>query len=97
MNPWDEKAADVAELVALEASAWSPAVATRFGCFMSGARWQREALLADDVIERATRAFESKWDVMIGNGDVDHLTNEEFIEAAFRTALTAALGIEGGE
>ena len=52
MNPWDEKAADVAELVALEASEWSPAVATRFDCFMSGARWQREALLADDMIER---------------------------------------------
>lgn len=57
MSAWDEKAADVAEVVALEASQWSPAVATRFGGFMAGARWQREALLSDEAVERAARAL----------------------------------------
>lgn len=95
MNPWDEKAADVAELVALEASEWSPAVATRFGCFMSGARWQREALLADDMIERAARGIHASHD----RGDWEHepqAVQDEYLDMA-RAALTAALGIEGDE
>lgn len=83
MNPWDEKAADVAELVALEASEWSPAVATRFGGFMAGARWQREALLSDETEERVA-------DVLVA------LDGDDYLMVA-RAALAAALGIEGDE
>lgn len=94
MNPWDEKAADVAELVALEASEWSPAVATRFGCFMSGARWQREALLADDMIERAARGIHASHDRGEDFDNEPQSVQDEYLDMA-RAALAAA--IEGDE
>lgn len=93
MNPWDEKAAHVAELVALEASEWSPAVATRFGGFMAGVRWQCEALLSDDMIERAARGIHASHD----RGDWEHepqAVQDEYLDMA-RAALTAA--IEGDQ
>lgn len=94
MNPWDEKAADVAELVALEASEWSPAVATRFGCFMSGARWQREALLSDDMIERAARGIHASHDRGEDFDNEPQSVQDEYLDMA-RAALAAA--IEGDE
>ena len=107
MSTWDEKAADVAELVALEASEWSPAVATRFGCFMSGARWQREALLSDDMIERVARELANldpgdDWptNIELGGNPFTGTRDDEYkrgMHERAREVLGAALGIDGDE
>lgn len=73
--------------------------------FTAGARWQREALLADDVIERAARAlYESSprpwtWEEIIDGWrnkpypDYPHTVDDLMAQA--RAALTAA--IEGDQ
>jgi hypothetical protein len=65
--------------------------------FVSGARWQREALLSDESVERAERALnEAGWTCGGGlhePGEYDHC--EDCREVAWelaRVALTAAIG-----
>lgn len=64
--------------------------------FTIGARWQREALLADDVIERAARALCA---AAGENPDSNELWDEEppwmYYTDEARAALAAA--IEGGQ
>lgn len=103
---WNEKAGDAAERDALEASPWAPAEATRFGGFTKGARWQREALLEGDVIERAARA-EFRMNASLAADQIgldepvtwESLTGQErdACRAGARAALMAALEIEGEE
>ena len=55
----------------------------------------REALLSDDMIERAARGIHASHD----RGDWEHepqAVQDEYLDMA-KTALAAALGIEGGQ
>ena len=58
--------------------------------FMIGARWQREALLSDEAVERAARGIQASHD----RGDWDEelpVVQDEYRDLA-RAALTAAMG-----
>ena len=95
MSAWDEKAEDYAQAHHVYGRRDVDSNYHGFRMVMSGARWQREALLSDDMIERAARGIHASRD----RGDWEHepqAVQDEYLDMA-RAALTAALGIEGDE
>lgn len=74
---WDEKAQRAAEALDMETLEAAEPGEVRCG-FREGARWQREALLADEAAERVADVLEA-------------LDGDDFITVA-RAALAAALG-----
>ena len=82
MSDWDEKAEDstVGRGYGTADEAWA---------HVAGARWQREALLSDEAIERAARAMYENF-----NPDKHPIMAAMFRDYA-KTALTAAIG--GGD
>lgn len=62
--------------------------------FTAGARWQREALLSDEAVERAARGIHASHDRGCQFEAEDHAVQDEYLDMA-RAALAAA--IEGDE
>ena len=81
MNEWDEKIYldDIARDLC-------PGGFEDQEAFMIGARWQREALLSDETVERAARAMDENF-----NPDRHPIMAAMFRDYA-KTALTAAIG-----
>lgn len=87
---WGEMARDEARL-RWRVVTWGLSVARQFwDAFAQGARWQREALLSDEAVERAALGIHASHD----RGDWDEelpVVQDEYRDMA-RAALTAALG-----
>ena len=98
MTTWDEKAADAAIEYAKPTMRPVQTMSDHMAdAFHDGARWQREALLSDETVERAAMAIllrnypactpdEARW--FAGASGVDDARNKA------RTALTEAIGDE---
>lgn len=90
MSDWIEAAEQATTRLGYETSseAWA---------FLDGARWQREALLSEESIERAARAL-YETDRKEYDGDKQWPPWPHFIEEMYRerarAALTAAIGDE---
>ena len=88
---WDEKAADAAIEYAKPQMRPVQTVSDHMAdAFHEGARWQREALLSDDAVERAAHGIHASHD----RGDWEHEPAEvldEYLEMA-RAALIAVIG-----
>ena len=95
---WDEKAADAAIEYAKPQMRPVQTVSDHMAdAFHEGARWQREALLSDESVERAARAL-YETDRAEYDGDKPWPPRPHFIEDMYRerarAALTAAIGGE---
>ena len=93
---WDEKAADAAIEYAKPQMRPVQTVSDHMAdAFHEGARWQREALLSDESVERAARAL-YETDRAEYDGDKPWPPRPHFIEDMYRerarAALTAAIG-----
>ena len=88
---WDEKAADAAIEYAKPTMRPVQTMSDHMAdAFHDGARWQREALLSDESIERAALGIHAshdrdEWDVELP------VVQDEYRDMA-RAALTAAMG-----
>lgn len=84
---WDEKAADAAIEYAKPQMRPVQTLSDHLAdAFHAGARWQREALLSDEAIERAARAMDENF-----NPDRHPIMAAMFRDYA-KAALTAAIG-----
>ena len=89
MSDWDEEAGDEARSRVLGASQFAMDMR---GQMVGMARWQREALLSDEAVERAARGIQASHD----RGDWDEelpVVQDEYRDMA-RTAFAAAIGDE---
>lgn len=94
---WDEKAEDYAQAHHVYGHR---DVATNYHGFrmvVAGARWQREALLADDAVERAARALYAEdvnesMDTPWPDYDSPKNVGRPLYEERARNALLAAIG-----
>lgn len=99
MSKWDEKAQDYAQAHHVYEHRDTDSNYHGFRMVVEGARWQREALLADDVIERAAETIFAYSFALPDEGmkrwgsAASEVKQMHRIKA--RAALTAALGIEG--
>ena len=94
MSEWDEKAEDHAAAAIRDPDSAAGAKRSRARGrregFVWGARWQREALLSDEAVERAALGIHASHD----RGDWDEelpVVQDEYLDMA-RAALAAALG-----
>ena len=95
---WDKKAADAAIEYAKPTMRPVQTMSDHMAdAFHEGARWQREALLSDETVERAARALHET-DREEYDGDKPWPPRPHFIEDMYRerarAALTAAIGDE---
>lgn len=96
MSTWSERAHRSAEALDMEALEAADPEDVQYG-FREGARWQREALLSDETVERAARALNAAgWTCVDGAhepGDYDDCPYcRRTCAAMARAALTAAIG-----
>ena len=93
MSDWDKVAADAAIEYAKPTMRPVQTMSDHMAdAFHAGARWQREALLSDETVERAAHGIHASHD----RGDWEHEPAEvldEYLNMA-RVALTAAIGDE---
>ena len=91
MSTWDEKAADAAADYAQPRMRPVQTMSDHMAdAFHEGARWQREALLSEESVERAMLGIHASHD----RGDWDEelpVVQDEYRDMA-RAALTAAMG-----
>ena len=86
---WDEKAEDYAVAHHTYEHLTPDENAYYTSGFVRGARWQRQALLSDDAVERVARAMDENF-----NPDRHPIMAAMFRDYA-KTALTAAIGDDG--
>ena len=92
MSAWDEKAADAAIEYAKPTMRPVQTLSDHMAdAFHDGARWQREALLSDESVERAARGIHASHDRGWHFEAEDHAVQDEYRDMA-RAALTAAIG-----
>ena len=93
MSDWDKVAADAAIEYAKRTMRPVQTMSDHMAdAFHDGARWQREALLSDEAVERAALGIHASHD----RGDWDEelpVVQDEYLDMA-RAALTAALGVD---
>ena len=91
MSTWDRRAADAAADYAAPRMRPVQTMSDHMAdAFHDGARWQREALLSDEAVERAALGIHASHD----RGDWDEelpVVQDEYLDMA-RAALAAALG-----
>ena len=91
MSDWDKVAADAAIEYAKPTMRPVQTMSDHIAdAFHEGARWQREALLSDEAVERAALGIHASHD----RGDWDEelpVVQDEYRDMA-RAALTAAIG-----
>lgn len=93
MSDWDKVAADAAIEYAKPTMRPVQTMSDHMAdAFHEGARWQREALLSEESVERAMLGIHASHD----RGDWDEelpVVQDEYLDMA-RAALTAALGVD---
>lgn len=97
MSDWDEKADDHA-VAHHTYEHMPPAVNAKiYMGFVLGARWQRDQLLTDEVVERVARSINPELWHMVDKGDGAFTTAASTSLTSARAAITALLGEAGPE